>query len=328
MTDDEKHYLDISRTVSKVDFLFPKKRVGRSIEDIGGLYNLGEFRFSLAYSLFSNGNLAYELYKRYNLPYFVIVQNTDVNFHFKKVPLSKSKGNVILENATKIVFISEAYKKEVIDSFIEKKELIENKAVVIPFGIDDFWRNNTLLHKKERESDILNLLFVGKVNKNKNVSTIIDVVESLNNEGIRTKLNIVGAISHNQTQQRILKSPNINWTPFVNNKHQLLKIYQANDIFVMPSFKESFGLVYGEAMSQGLPVIYTRGQGFDQQFAEGKVGYSVEPDNVLEIKEKIIGIIQNYSEFSSNCVEHVNKFYWENICWKYQDAFKAAEKMK
>ena len=38
-------------------------------------------------------------------------------------------------------------------------------------------------------------------------------------------------------------------------------IYRENDIYVMPSIIETFGLVYAEAMSQGLPVIYTRGQG-------------------------------------------------------------------
>lgn len=40
----------------------------------------------------------------------------------------------------------------------------------------------------------------------------------------------------------------------------------------MPSHKETFGLVYAEAMSQGLPIIYTKNQGFDGQFPDGYVG--------------------------------------------------------
>lgn len=31
----------------------------------------------------------------------------------------------------------------------------------------------------------------------------------------------------------------------------------------MPSFKETFGLVYAEALSRFIEVIYTKGQGFD-----------------------------------------------------------------
>ena len=45
----------------------------------------------------------------------------------------------------------------------------------------------------------------------------------------------------------------------------------------MTSLGESFGLTYAEAMSQGVPVIYSKGQGFDGQFKEGVVGYHVDP---------------------------------------------------
>ena len=46
----------------------------------------------------------------------------------------------------------------------------------------------------------------------------------------------------------------------------------------MPSRYETFGLVYGEAMSQGLPIIYSKGQGVDGYFKEGTVGYGVVSD--------------------------------------------------
>ena len=34
----------------------------------------------------------------------------------------------------------------------------------------------------------------------------------------------------------------------------------------MASFKETFGLVYFESMSQGTPLIFTKGQGIDGYF--------------------------------------------------------------
>ena len=90
----------------------------------------------------------------------------------------------------------------------------------------------------------------------------------------------------------------------------------------MPSFYESFGLVYAEAMSQGLPVIYTKGQGFDKQFSDGVVGYSVNPKNIEDIKEKIADIINNYETISNNCLNYVNKFFWENISSYYKNLFE------
>ena len=47
----------------------------------------------------------------------------------------------------------------------------------------------------------------------------------------------------------------------MENKSELLGIYRSSSIFIMPSTGETFGLVYIEALSQSLPVIYTKGDG-------------------------------------------------------------------
>lgn len=89
----------------------------------------------------------------------------------------------------------------------------------------------------------------------------------------------------------------------------------------MPSKHETFGLVYAEAMSQGLPVIYTRGQGFDGQFEEGEVGYSVQYDSAEEIVDRIKEILNNYKTISNNCVEKVDRFDWDEIARKYIEIY-------
>jgi len=90
----------------------------------------------------------------------------------------------------------------------------------------------------------------------------------------------------------------------------------------MPSITETFGLVYPEAMSQGLPLIYTRGQGFDGQLEDGKVGYSVDCNNPEEILSKIINILDNYKEFSRNCIDNIDKFRWGNITKQYKNIYE------
>ena len=52
-------------------------------------------------------------------------------------------------------------------------------------------------------------------------------------------------------------------------KDKLIDLYRSADIFVMPSFTESFGLVYAEAMVRIACSLHTEGQGFDGQFNEG-----------------------------------------------------------
>ena len=96
-----------------------------------------------------------------------------------------------------------------------------------------------------------------------------------------------------------------------------IEIYKNMDIFVMPSKHETFGLVYVEAMSQGLPVIYTRNEGFDQFFEDGVVGYSMKYNDYRKMSENIENIFNNYSMISKNCIEKSIEFDWNKIARKY-----------
>jgi glycosyltransferase involved in cell wall biosynthesis len=107
------------------------------------------------------------------------------------------------------------------------------------------------------------------------------------------------------------------------SKERLIELYRSSDIFVMASFTESFGLVYAEAMSQNLPVIYTKGQGFDNQFDEGVVGYHVSAKDPEDVAEGIKCIIDNYSEIQKNLVRSAGEFSWTRIVEKYDRIYKA-----
>ena len=75
-------------------------------------------------------------------------------------------------------------------------------------------------------------------------------------------------------------------------------------------------------MSQGLPIIYTRGQGFDGQFAEGEVGYSVQYDSAEEIADRVKDILDKYEIISRNCIKKVDRFDWDKIAKEYIDIYK------
>jgi len=82
-------------------------------------------------------------------------------------------------------------------------------------------------------------------------------------------------------------------------------------------------LVYAEAMTQGLPVIYSKGQGFDRQFEEGTVGFHVESRNAEEIADRIEDIMTNYETISENCVRLSDRFNWSEIAKEYEEIYKA-----
>lgn len=284
-------------------------------------YNLKEFDTILAHSLFSNGYLAMSLSKKYNIKYSVIVTNTDMNVYFLKMPHLRKMGIKILLNAYKIIFSSKAYFEELINKYLPKEQLntIETKSVFIPFGIDSFWIENRKGRNENVRGDKIRLLYVGKINRNKNLTLTLKACKQLISKGIDVTYTVVGDASHssgNKILKEIKSHKFTNYIPGVPYK-QLLHYYRINDIFVMPSITESFGLVYAEALTQGMPIIYTKGQGFDKQFEDKTVGISVRSDSVKDLVDAIEFIINNYSLFSKRAFELSTRFSWPIIIERF-----------
>ena len=100
------------------------------------------------------------------------------------------------------------------------------------------------------------------------------------------------------------------------------RFYADIDVLLVPSSAETFGMVYLEAMSQGVPVLYTRGQGFDGQFEEGEAGFSVVCGNTSQQATMLAEIVKGYPERSARCTELAKAYEWSliagRLCELYQ----------
>lgn len=102
------------------------------------------------------------------------------------------------------------------------------------------------LQKKRHQP--LRYLYVGRLVDVKNVSLLID---EFNVNG--KSLTIVGC-GYLEKKLKQKAKQNISFTGFIANT-QLGEIYQAHDVFILPSYYEPWGLVVEEAIYWGLPVI-------------------------------------------------------------------------
>jgi glycosyltransferase involved in cell wall biosynthesis len=296
---------------------FPKQRY--LLRDVELKIPLNRVQLIHAHTLFSSGYLAYKLHQKYNIPYIVAVRNTDVNIFLKYMPHLRHIGREIVAHAKKIIFISPAYQKLIMRRYFPAYSF--SKSIVIPNGIDPIFLNNLSMHKYSK--DIIRLIYVGRIENAKNIHTIIKVADFLTQQGKCVKLCLVGKII--DTHYKTIINSRKNYVEWHNQcpKQQVLHYFRNNDIYVMPSFYETFGLTYIEAMSQGLPVIYTKGQGFDGFFKEGEVGYSVSPKDVQDIAKKIIDIYANYAKISNNCIIKSQQFNWQFIADKYNQIYSS-----
>lgn len=284
-------------------------------------YNIKEFDTILAHSLFSNGYLAMCLGKKYGISYSVIITNTDMNVYFAKMPHLRKRGLNILSNADKIIFSSIAYCEELIDKYVPEdlKDNIKKKSAAIPFGIDNFWIENRKERREKEPDKNVRLLYAGKINRNKNLTLTLRACEKLTDMGFNIRYTVVGDVSHSSGFKILdeLKSRDfVHYVPGVPFK-DLLKYYRDNDIFVMPSITESFGLVYAEALTQGMPIIYTKGQGFDRQFEDKTVGVAVRSDSVDDLVNAVEYIVNNYNRLSKAAYEKSRVFSWPAIAERF-----------
>jgi glycosyltransferase involved in cell wall biosynthesis len=64
-------------------------------------------------------------------------------------------------------------------------------------------------------------------------------------------------------------------------------LYQSADFFVLPSRWETYGTVYAEAMSAGLPVVGWRSGNLPHLVTDGKEGLTVTPGNVRALSDAL-----------------------------------------
>lgn len=317
----------ISECFKKWDRLVFDYKQRKIYKDIVSKFDVSDYDIIHAYTLFTDGNCARKLSKKYGVPYVVAVRNTDVNTFLKYMPHLRRRGIKTMLNATAVFFLSEAYRKQVFDKYVPKKyrEKLRKKTFIIPNGIDDFWLNNQYESVEEKDLKTLKLIFAGRIDKNKNIPTTQKAMKILEEQGYEVSLTVVGRIEDKAEYEEIIRDKKTTYIPN-QKKEELINIYRDHDIFVMPSFTESFGLVYAEAMSQGLPVVYSAGQGFDEQFENGRVGYRVDARSPESVAKGIVNITENYCSIKANVSKCAEKFKWSEIAHQYDEIYKQVKK--
>lgn len=309
--------------IKKYDKYLYFTKIMRMRKDIEKNIEIKDVSIIHAHSLFSDGAVAYELYKKYGIPYIVAVRNTDINKYYKYAIHLRGYAEKILLHSENIVFISKAYKAKFIREYIsgKNKEKIEDKLLYIPNGVNNFWLKNQYKGEKKLNRSQIKILSVGDINKNKNSLNLIKACNLLVEENKKKILvTLVGKVRDENYYKQLMGYKFVQHINFVDQK-KLLKIYRENDIYVMPSINETFGLVYIEAMTQGLPIIYTKGQGIDGAFENGVVGYPVDPRSVQELREKIQKSIENYEFLSNNAQNISQEFEWSKVAEKYKNIY-------
>ncbi len=303
----------ISYNLSFKDKFFFINRINKTTIDVEKYFDIYKFDLMHAHYLYTDGFVALNLYKKYGIDYIVTVRNTDINEHHKFRPYLRKFFYEIINNAQKIIFISPSY----LDKFLglvkdnQNYSAIKKKSIVIENAINKFWIDNLNNQVKQIDKKV-RFLFIGDLNKNKNILNILKTFVQFKYP-FEWELNIIGPDKGilRKIENYITMYDNINYHGVVYEKDLLLNFYRNNDIFIMPSFNETFGLVYIEALSQGLPVICSKNEGIDGLFDQNYIYETVLPYSTSSIYNAIINLVQRYNEIQQYTHKEASKFSWE-----------------
>ena len=319
-----------SKIFNDLDRFLYYRKINKLLADIKIKINLNIIDIIHAHTLFSMGGIALKLKKEKNIDYIVAVRNTDINIFFKYIFYLKDMGIQIMKESKRIILLSPAYRDYILEEIIpgNLQDTIMKKSMVVPNGINPLFLKNKYNRPELGNKKNIKLIYVGEFTKNKNIEISVKVARKLKDMGYNVNFTIVGGGGNNESKVKRLAKTNediIEIHELTEEREKLLNIYRKSNIFIMPSFRETFGLVYIEAMSQGLPIIYSKGQGIDGYFKDGTVGYSVNPKDIDDIVKKIEMIINNYSKISKNSYDLVEKFSWENIARIYYNIYMSTQ---
>lgn len=317
----DKSLLESIKSSKKLNFshrLFFRKKINFLFNDLQKKVELKNYEIVHATTLFSDGALALKIFKKYGIPYIVALRGTDVNLFIKYRYDLYPLGKEIVKNAKKIVFISDSLEKNYSKSIFAKYMFTNRteKCVVIPNGIDPFWLQN--IAKTKLNHTPTKFLYIGKFNYNKNILRLVQAFLNITKKHSNTTLTFVGSGGNQEKEiiKLVEKHPTkIKFQGPVYDKDELLEVYQNHDIFAMASISETFGLVYMEALSQGLPLLYTKEQGIDGTFNK-KIGVAVNPKSTKSIENGLELLINQYSEMEIEQLEF-SKFSWDEIANRY-----------
>lgn len=306
--------------------IFFRSKVQRVARDVAGQVDLSEIMLTHAHFLYSDGAVALTLKQRFGLPFVVAVRNTDINAFMRYRPdLSRVRDRVLAE-AARVVFLSHAYERllrQRLDADLRSR--VEAKSVIIPNGIHHDWLDSRPALPRPEQPE-LGLLYVGDFSRNKNVPALLAAAAILCRTR-RLRLTLVGGGGDGAEEvERLLASgayPFATHVGRVSDATALRTIYRNHDIFVMVSIHETFGVVYAEALSQGLPIVYSRGQGVDGYFAPCTVAEAADPRDPANIAARIEAAAGRLPAVRQKCVLEAGRFNWGLIARTYVDLYLA-----
>lgn len=266
-----------------------------------------------------SGPLALHLKRKYKLPYVVRFGGGDIpgaqkRFRYLYLILAPMIRK-IWKNASRLIANSEGLKQRALA--FEKRYAID----IIENGVDNQFFAPS---EKKKKKNAIVILFVSRLIEGKGLQYIIPklprIQESvMQNTGREIQLVIVGDGPYRAALEQLADETKVrNLVRFEGrkNKDQVLRYYQAADLFLLPSLSEGMPNVVLEAMASGLPIVITPCEGSKELVTDN--GVIAPLDNFADALIELCSDEAKRIAMGRNSLRRVEEaFQWESIGSRY-----------
>jgi phosphatidylinositol alpha-1,6-mannosyltransferase len=243
-------------------------------------------------------------------------------------PLSKVK-RWFVSKCDKVICVSNFTREEM----IRRHHIDSHKCVVLNNAVDSFMivpdsfiKPDYLLNRYKLSSkDIIlfTLTRLAATEQYKGYEQVIKVIDKLKVSIPNIKYVLSGQYDHiEETRIKNLIAQHgvedqVILTGFVNEA-ELPDHFLMADLFILPSKKEGFGIVFIEALACGLPVICGNVDGSMDAIRNGELGKAVNPDDLDELENTLTSYLKQpitadrRLELQTQCLRYFNEDTYAN----------------
>ena len=249
------------------------------------------------------------------------------------------------KRALKLEFVSSEMAKEITKIYSKCDEVwIVNEAVAKIFKEEyGFEKKPRIMYNatemmpvknKEKADEMINslhsltkddkvLLFVGRINKLKNIFFIIDALKILENNDFKYKMLFVGSGQDEENLKHYIKEKaveNVIMCGKVTDRDLLSYYYSRADLFLFPSLYDCSSIVQIEAASQMTPGLFLKGAATADTINDNVNGFLSENDSE-KYALKIIEILNDkklYDKVSKNAYRDLYKNWDDTVKEVYE----------
>ncbi len=162
----------------------------------------------------------------------------------------------------------------------------------------------------------LKIVNISAFRKGKKIENLILALKIIRDKGYNATLTLIGDGYLMDYYQNIAQE--LNLTSYINfvgrkTKEEIINILKENNIFVIPSIKETFCIPGIEALASGMPVVSTRCLG-PEEYLDNKCGKLVPLDDVDALASAIIEVYLNIKEYDPLYLRKIaDKFSSSNV---------------